>query len=246
MSVGALCDLQSAAEAAGTSVACQPAAWWRHRWSGGDGCRPAQPSHQGILSRRLDSRDAVLSGVAFQSVRLVLELFDVQLDIRAASRDLWSRPLGSRGPLSSDSVDGRDRDGGRYPACAEPDRAHLDGDPRHGHRRFGDGDPGRIGKAQGLLRQLARDRNCRCALAFAYLGTVDARSFNLDRSFEVMFIIILGGMGSIIGNYLARRSWFSCRSCSIMSYPVRSAAAIDAGQLENFQKALSAASSSGS
>ncbi len=35
--------------------------------------------------------------------------------------------------------------------------------------------------------------------AFAYLGTVDARSFNLDRSFQVMFIIIIGGLGSILG-----------------------------------------------
>src|ERR1700722_9388838 len=74
--------------------------------------------------------------------------------------------------------------------------------------------------------------------AFAYLGTVDARSFNLDRSFEVMFIIILGGMGSIVGNYLG--------AAFMIFLPIfldhvgahLFAGAIDAGQLENFQKAL--------
>jgi len=74
--------------------------------------------------------------------------------------------------------------------------------------------------------------------AFAYLGTVDARSFNLDRSFEVMFIIILGGMGSIFGNYLG--------AAFMVFLPILLdhigagllGGAIDPGQLENFQKAL--------
>jgi branched-chain amino acid transport system permease protein len=74
--------------------------------------------------------------------------------------------------------------------------------------------------------------------AFAYLGTVDARSFNLDRSFEVMFAIIIGGMGSITGNYLG--------AAFIVLLPILLdhvgaqlfRGAIDAGQLENFQKAL--------
>ena len=74
--------------------------------------------------------------------------------------------------------------------------------------------------------------------AFAYLGTVDARSFSLDRSFQVMFIIIIGGLGSIIGNYLG--------AAFIILLPILLdhiagnlfGGAIDAGQLENFQKAL--------
>jgi branched-chain amino acid transport system permease protein len=74
--------------------------------------------------------------------------------------------------------------------------------------------------------------------AFAYLGTVDARSFNLDRSFEVMFIIILGGMGSIIGNYLGAA--FMILLPILLDHVVSGSfgGAIDAGQLENFQKAL--------
>jgi branched-chain amino acid transport system permease protein len=74
--------------------------------------------------------------------------------------------------------------------------------------------------------------------AFAYLGTVDARSFNLDRSFEVMFIIILGGMGSIVGNYLgaAFMVLLPILLDHIIAGPL--GGIIDAGQLENFQKAL--------
>jgi len=74
--------------------------------------------------------------------------------------------------------------------------------------------------------------------AFAYLGTVDARSFNLDRSFQVMFVIIIGGMGSIAGNFVG--------AAFILLLPIlidHLAGAvfgnvIEAGQLENLQKVL--------
>lgn len=38
--------------------------------------------------------------------------------------------------------------------------------------------------------------------AFAYLGTVEPHGLDLNRSFQVLFIIIIGGMGSILGNFL--------------------------------------------
>jgi branched-chain amino acid transport system permease protein len=38
--------------------------------------------------------------------------------------------------------------------------------------------------------------------AFAYLGTVEPHGFDLDRSFQVLFIIIIGGLGSIAGAFL--------------------------------------------
>nr|MBA3776746.1 branched-chain amino acid ABC transporter permease [Betaproteobacteria bacterium] len=38
--------------------------------------------------------------------------------------------------------------------------------------------------------------------AFAYLGTVEPEGFNLDLSFRVLFMIILGGLGSILGSFL--------------------------------------------
>ncbi|WP_119272070.1 branched-chain amino acid ABC transporter permease [Taklimakanibacter deserti] len=74
--------------------------------------------------------------------------------------------------------------------------------------------------------------------AFAYLGTVDARSFDLDRSFTVLFIIIIGGMGSIWGAFIGSAFvilvpiLISNLSATFLS------GAIDAGQSENLQKIL--------
>jgi branched-chain amino acid transport system permease protein len=74
--------------------------------------------------------------------------------------------------------------------------------------------------------------------AFAYLGTVDARSFNLDRSFQVMFIIIIGGLGSVVGNYLGAA--FIILLPILIDHASGSlfGGAIGAGQLENLQKVL--------
>jgi branched-chain amino acid transport system permease protein len=38
--------------------------------------------------------------------------------------------------------------------------------------------------------------------AFAYLGTSDAHTFNLDKSFQILFIVIIGGVATIYGNFL--------------------------------------------
>lgn len=38
--------------------------------------------------------------------------------------------------------------------------------------------------------------------AFAYLGTVEPHGMDLDRSFQVLFIVILGGLGSIAGPFI--------------------------------------------
>jgi len=37
--------------------------------------------------------------------------------------------------------------------------------------------------------------------AFAYLGTVEPHGFDLDRSFQVLFIVIIGGLGSLSGAF---------------------------------------------
>ncbi len=74
--------------------------------------------------------------------------------------------------------------------------------------------------------------------AFAYLGTVDARSFDLDRSFQVMFVIIIGGMGSLAGSFIG--------AAFIVFLPIALSqiasnlfgAAIDGGQLQNLQHVL--------
>ncbi|MDX9700998.1 MAG: branched-chain amino acid ABC transporter permease [Rhodocyclaceae bacterium] len=38
--------------------------------------------------------------------------------------------------------------------------------------------------------------------AYTYLGTVEPEGFNLDLSFKILFMIILGGVGSIMGSFL--------------------------------------------
>jgi len=72
--------------------------------------------------------------------------------------------------------------------------------------------------------------------AFTYLGTVEPHGFDLNRSFQVLFIIIIGGLGSILGNFLG--------AAFIVLFPLLlsnlagllPAGLIDAGQLENLQK----------
>lgn len=48
--------------------------------------------------------------------------------------------------------------------------------------------------------------------AFTYLRTVEPAGFNLDRSFQILFIIIIGGLASIRGAFWVRRSSLSSRS----------------------------------
>ena len=38
--------------------------------------------------------------------------------------------------------------------------------------------------------------------AYAYLGTVEPEGFNLDLSFRILFMVIIGGLGSILGSFL--------------------------------------------
>jgi branched-chain amino acid transport system permease protein len=74
--------------------------------------------------------------------------------------------------------------------------------------------------------------------AFTYLGTVEPHGFDLDRSFQVLFIIIIGGLGSIEGAFLG--------AAFIVLLPILMdnlttrflAGIVDPGHLENVQKVL--------
>ena len=74
--------------------------------------------------------------------------------------------------------------------------------------------------------------------AFAYLGTVEPHGFDLARSFQVLFIIIIGGLGSILGNFLG--------AAFIVLFPLLLSnlagllpgGLVDPGQLENIQKMI--------
>lgn len=74
--------------------------------------------------------------------------------------------------------------------------------------------------------------------AFAYLGTVEPHGFDLNLSFQVLFIIIIGGMGSISGNFYGAA--FIVLLPIALSHAAGALAAIgvDVGQLQNLQKIL--------
>src|SRR5712692_6193478 len=38
--------------------------------------------------------------------------------------------------------------------------------------------------------------------AFIYTGGVEPLAFDIDRSFQILFMIIIGGLGSILGSFL--------------------------------------------
>ena len=38
--------------------------------------------------------------------------------------------------------------------------------------------------------------------AFIYTSAVEASAFEIDRSFQILFMIIIGGLGSILGSFL--------------------------------------------
>jgi len=38
--------------------------------------------------------------------------------------------------------------------------------------------------------------------AYAFLGTVEPEAFNLDLSFRILFMVIIGGVGTVLGSFL--------------------------------------------
>ncbi len=38
--------------------------------------------------------------------------------------------------------------------------------------------------------------------AYTYLGTVEPEAFNLDLSFRILFMVIIGGVGTVLGSFL--------------------------------------------
>ncbi|ACO80473.1 amino acid ABC transporter-like protein [Azotobacter vinelandii CA] len=72
--------------------------------------------------------------------------------------------------------------------------------------------------------------------AFAYLGTVEPHGFDLNRSFQVLFIVIIGGLGSILGNFLGAAFMVLFPLLLSNLAGLLPGGLIDAGQLENLQK----------
>lgn len=74
--------------------------------------------------------------------------------------------------------------------------------------------------------------------AFAYLGTVDARSFDLDRSFQALFIIVIGGLGSLAGSFIGAA--FIVLTPILLTHLAGfvPGGALDGGQVSNLQRVI--------
>lgn len=74
--------------------------------------------------------------------------------------------------------------------------------------------------------------------AFLYLGNVGAGSFDINRSFQILFIIIIGGMGSLAGNFIGAA--FISFLPLLLNFTGQTllGGSIDAGQLQNLQKVI--------
>lgn len=73
---------------------------------------------------------------------------------------------------------------------------------------------------------------------FAYLGSAGVQSFGLQRSFQILFIIIIGGLGSISGNFIGAA--FISLLPLLLDFIAHTffAGMVDAGLLQNLQKVI--------
>lgn len=74
--------------------------------------------------------------------------------------------------------------------------------------------------------------------AFAYVGTVEPHGFDLDRSFQILFIVIIGGLGSLSGAFLGS-AFYVLFPILLSQFSDRLLAGLlDAGHIQNLQKIL--------
>jgi branched-chain amino acid transport system permease protein len=69
-----------------------------------------------------------------------------------------------------------------------------------------------------------------------YLGSFDPRAFDLGRSFQILFIIIIGGMGSLLGSFLGAAFILLLPILMTSVAAVTLKGALDQGGLENYKK----------
>lgn len=74
--------------------------------------------------------------------------------------------------------------------------------------------------------------------AFAYLGSASVQSFGLTRSYQVLFIIIIGGLGTIRGAYLGAAFVSLLPLALDWLFQHLFSGHVDAGLLQNIQKAI--------
>ncbi|HMV19477.1 MAG TPA: branched-chain amino acid ABC transporter permease [Zoogloea sp.] len=71
--------------------------------------------------------------------------------------------------------------------------------------------------------------------AYTYIGTVEPEGFNLDLSFKILFMIIIGGVGSILGSFLGAAFIVLLPILLDNLVPMLFGNALGAGFVSNFQ-----------
>ena len=88
----------------------------------------------------------------------------------------------------------------------EPDpraaRPHVDGHPRHGHRRRDHRHPAAARQAVGVRGVVLLIGVAGALWAFLRLGSWEPLAFDINRSFQILFMVIIGGLGSLLGSFL--------------------------------------------
>jgi len=102
---------------------------------------------------------------------------------------------------------------------ARPDRAHVDGHSRYGYRGRDHRHQAIARQALGLRRLIILYRGRRRAVGFLRLGSWEPLAFDVNRSFQVLFMIIIGGLGTLLGSFLGAAFIFWYRSFSTSCHP---------------------------
>ena len=84
---------------------------------------------------------------------------------------------------------------------ARPHRPRMDGHPRHGRRRGRHRHPPGVRQAHRLRRQLASSSASPARCGASCTWARGSRRRSIDRSFQLLFMIIIGGLGSIMGSF---------------------------------------------
>lgn len=209
-----------------------------NRGAGVSALRVAEPQDQGFLPVGCDAGCAVCRGMGADPVQLVYQRQRVRGHHLATAADRWAGLQFAPRPLPVDPGRGGGVVLAGQESGAQRVRPQLDGGARHGHRRRSDRYPSVQGQAAGVCISGFYLGVAGSLWAFTYLGTVEPHGFDLSRSFQVLFIIIIGGLGSVLGNFLG--------AAFIVLFPILlanlcgllPAGLIDSGQLENIQKML--------
>jgi branched-chain amino acid transport system permease protein len=128
--------------------------------------------------------------------------------IEVPTRTLFGVPItgatgGDRGTLPRGADDRRVPDVDRLQPRPRPHRPDVDGGARHGHRGGTDGRPPPADEAPGLRRVLLLRRRRRRAPGIPVARWGRGRDvFTIRQSFLILFMVIIGGLGSLIGSFL--------------------------------------------